>query len=73
MAAIVENRNGMKVMAKLVALRVNGNNSATKRKVNNHCHRFVHACLSIAYPRFGPFQPSRSELDRIPLKMIDFI
>ena len=33
MAAIVKNRNGVEVTAKFVALQVNGNNSATKRKM----------------------------------------
>jgi len=45
MAAIVENRNGVEVIAKFVALQVNWNISATKRKMNNRCHWFVHACL----------------------------
>ena len=45
MAAIVKNCNSMDVVVKFVALQVNGNNSATKKKMNNRCHRFVHACL----------------------------
>ena len=45
MAAIVKNRNGIEVIAKFVALQVNENNSATKKKMKNRCHRFVHACL----------------------------
>ena len=45
MAAIVKNRNGVEVIAKFVALQVNGNNSATKKEMKNGCHRFVHACL----------------------------
>ena len=45
MAAIVKNRNGIEDIAKFVALQVNGNNSAAKRKIKNRCHRFVHACL----------------------------
>ena len=45
MAAIVEIRNGVEDIAKFVALQINGNNSATKKKIENRCHRFVHACL----------------------------
>ena len=45
MAAIAKNGNGVDVIANFVALQVNGNNSATKKKMNNRCHRFVHACL----------------------------
>ena len=33
MVAIVKNRNGVEVIAKFVALQVNVNNSATKRKI----------------------------------------
>ena len=73
MPAIVKNRNGVEVIAKFVALQVNGNNFATKWKMNNRCHRFVHACLSVAYPSFGPFPSFRSELDRISMKLVDFI
>ena len=45
MAAIVKNCNDLDVIAKFVALQVNGNNSATEKKINNRYHRFVHACL----------------------------
>ena len=43
MAVMVGNCNGVEVIAKFVALQVNRHNSATKKKMNNQCHRFVHA------------------------------
>ena len=72
MAAIVENHNGVEVIAKFVALQVNRNNSAIRMKMTHCCLRFVHACLLVACSRFGPFQPSRSEQDRISLKLVDY-
>ena len=43
MAVFVKNRNGVKVIAKFVALQVNGNNSATKKKMKNRCQNFPEA------------------------------
>ena len=47
MAAIVKNGNGVDVITNFVTLQVNGNNSATKKKMNNHCHRFNCARLPV--------------------------
>ena len=50
MAMIVENRNGVEVIAKFVALQVNGNNSATKRKKPLACRLHIPGLVTSSHP-----------------------